>query len=138
MTAEQLAQIGTVLFFVAIPWLALYFFLFQRVIRTLSVIERDRFIKEGALPPWRRIVALLPIPLVVLLSNTIVRVLLILWLFLHLLVDSRAHHRRLARLGFDGAFRTRLARVSIFGAFAGVACVVATLLFSIAMKAHSS
>jgi hypothetical protein len=113
--------LANALFYGSIPAFALYFYLFQRTFRVLDAEERRRFIQEAALPTWRRVLALLPVPLMLIISNTQVRVALVVWFLVQLALDTRMQHKKLVHLGFDARFRDRLARVSVL---AGVVVIL--------------
>jgi hypothetical protein len=79
----------------------------------LEPADHRRFIAEAGLPTWRRILGMLPLLLLVFTSpNFVLTLALVAWLWVQLVVDTNAHHRRLEALGFDPAFRSRLRRVS--------------------------
>jgi hypothetical protein len=70
--------------------------------------------------------ALIPVPLMLIISNPAIRLVLVAWFLLQLILDTRLHHENLTRLGFDPGFRNRLGRVS---ALAGVV----VLMFSVGL-----
>jgi hypothetical protein len=111
-----------------IPLFAVYFYLFQRTIQLLPPGEQKRFASDAALPVWRRVAGLAPIPLLLLASATPVRGLLVAWLLVQLLADTRAHHRKLEALGFDPVFRGRLRRVSLLAGVGILMFVVGVVL----------
>ena len=129
MNDDDIAKIGAVLLCGSAPLFLFYFFLFQRIIARLDEPERRRLIKDGALPSWRRILALAPIAIAVFVDDVSVRSIAVLWVVVQLFFDTRDHHRRLAAAGFSSSFINRLTRISIL---AGVATLA--LLSGIALR----
>jgi hypothetical protein len=78
----------------------------------LSSEEISRFTSEARLPIWRRVLGLLPIPLVFFVSSFELRAVLAAWAMIQLCWDSVAHHNRLNDLRFDRVFERRLANIS--------------------------
>lgn len=115
MNAEDIAEVGRVLLYGSVPLFLVYFFLFQRTIASLDEAERRRFIKDGALPRWRQVLALAPVAIAVLVDDVSVRSFAMLWLVLQLFFDTKEHHRRVAAAGFTSSFINRLTRNSILG-----------------------
>jgi hypothetical protein len=122
MNAEGIAMIGTVLLYGSAPLFLCYFFLFQRTIASLDEAERRR-LKDVALPPWRRILALAPLAIAVFVDDLSVRSIAVLWVVVQLFFDTRDHHRRLAAAGFCSSFINRLSRISILAGVAMLAFV---------------
>jgi hypothetical protein len=100
------------LVYAAIPLLLVYFYLFQRTFRVLEPAERKRFISDAGLPPWRRVLALVPLVLLFFAPTMTLRLVLVAWWLFELVLDTRSHHQRLRALGFDPAFRSQLLRVT--------------------------
>lgn len=108
--------VGSIL--VTIP----YFYMFKQTMDSLSERDRARFGHEGALPVWRRTIAVLPLLIVVFSPDFRIKLVAAVWWFVQMFVDTRAHDRRLRQAGFDPVFCDRLQRIS------PVSCV-GTLLF---------
>jgi hypothetical protein len=121
MDSDGMRQIGTLLGFAALPIVVVYFVLFQRAFASLDELERERFVKDGALPRWRRMLALAPYPIVVFVDDGWVRTFAIVWVAVQLFLDSRENHRRLANAGFTPAFISRLSRISMLSGAATLA-----------------
>jgi hypothetical protein len=98
--------------YATIPWFVVYFYLFQRTFRVLEAAERKRFISQAGLPPWRRVLAFVPLVLLFFAPTMTLRLALVAWWLLELAIDTRSHHQRLRALGFDPAFRSQLLRVT--------------------------
>lgn len=117
MDADDIARLGTVLLCGSAPLFVFYFFLFQRTIASLDEPARRGF-RDGALPAWRRILALVPVTIAVFVDDLSIRSVAVLWVVAQLFFDTRDHHRRLLAAGFPSSFTSRLSRISIL---AGVA-----------------
>jgi hypothetical protein len=113
MNAEVLRMLATILFWTGVAVMPVYFWLFSRLIGSLAEEERHRFTAESRLPTWRRVVALLPVPVVLLVSEPIVQFAATLWFCIQLALDSRTQHRLLAKAGFDATFLRRLTKISV-------------------------
>jgi hypothetical protein len=100
------------LLYAAIPLFVVYFYLFQRTLRVLEPVERQRFIAEAGLPLWRKGLAVAPLVLLFFAPTMTLRLVLVAWWLLQLIVDTRSHHQRLRVLGFDPAFRSQLLSVA--------------------------
>jgi hypothetical protein len=100
------------LLYAAIPLFLVYFYLFQRTLRVLEPVERQRFIAAAGLPLWRKVLAVVPLVLLFFAPTMTLRLVLVAWWLMQLVVDTRSHHQRLRVLGFDPAFRSQLLSVS--------------------------
>ena len=72
----------------------------------------SRFTIEARLPLWRRVLGLLPIPLVFFVSSFELRAALAAWAIVQLCWDSIGHHNRLNERKFDRVFERQLANIS--------------------------
>ncbi len=109
-------MLANALYYGSIPLFVGYFYFFRRTIQQLPPTERTRFITDAALPGWRRVLALAPIPLMLIVSGAGSRMILALWFLVQLFLDTRLHQRKLAALGFDPHFQRQLRGVSLLGA----------------------
>lgn len=124
-------DITSSLLYISIAALPIYFYSFAKLIGTLEPEQKQRFTKEGRLPGWRRFLAVIPIFLTILIPNTEFRILLILWTTIQLILDTRAHHKKLVIAQFEESFIRRLSRISIFGGIITLGILMGTLLRSI-------
>src|SRR5262245_66360046 len=83
----RILVVGDILFYGSIPIFAFYFYLFQRTFRILSEEDRKRF-HAAALQTWRRVLGLLPIPLMLDSSHGVNRVAVVMWFLLEIIIDT--------------------------------------------------
>lgn len=114
--------------YAAVPLFAIYFYLFQRSFRHLDPADRTRFVKEAALPTWRRLIGIAPIVLLFFVSTRPLLITVMAWGLLQLAIDTRAHHQRLDALGFDPRFRSELRRATYFSSVVFLAFASGMLL----------
>ena len=114
---------STWLFFAGVAAMAIYFPLFIRTMKTLSLEDQKKY-SSGA-KSLGSVLGVLPVVAFFFIDNLYVKGMLAFLVLLTLALQTHSHHKHLIERGFSAAFVRQLARVSLVAA-CGVALMLAS------------
>lgn len=123
-----MAELGNTLFYIAVPVLFLYFFAFNKTIKMLEPVERDRYIKEAG----SRISLIVTIGLFVAffyLEEFQYKLWCAGFIVMFLIFETLRHHRKLKALKFSLVFEKRLLNISYLSG-AGIVLILASAVLN--------
>ena len=121
-------SLSDILFYVAIPILFVYFFLFNKTIKMLEPPERTRYIKEAG----SIVNILITITLFVALAyfdDFKVKLTFAFLIAAYMVIGTIFHHKKLKVLNFESAFERRLLQISYISGF-GIILILGSIVLN--------
>ncbi len=107
---------------------AIYFYLFQRHLKTLSPRQLFTFSRRTRPGPWINLAITIPLCILILIGDQYLRIAAAVLLIIFALISSHLHHKSLLEQGFSVSFIRKLRLLSVLALLAGALMISSILL----------